>query len=108
MYLASDLLITDYSSVFFDYANLRRPILFFTYDIDKYRDTLRGFYFNFEEVAPGPILMESSEVIDTIENINQLKGVYEEKFEAFYERFCSLDNGTASRQIIKRVFKGEK
>ncbi|MFC0559243.1 bifunctional glycosyltransferase/CDP-glycerol:glycerophosphate glycerophosphotransferase [Halalkalibacter alkalisediminis] len=108
LYLASDLLITDYSSVFFDYANLRRPILFFTYDIDKYRDTLRGFYFNFEEVAPGPILMESSEVIDTIENINQVEGEYEEKFEAFYERFCSLDNGTASRQIIKRVFNGEK
>ena len=56
LYLISDILITDYSSVFFDYANLRKPILFFTYDINKYRDTLRGFYMDFEKEAPGPLL----------------------------------------------------
>src|SRR5699024_3040004 len=44
LYLISDILITDYSSVFFDYANLKRPILFYTYDLEKYRDELRGFY----------------------------------------------------------------
>src|SRR5699024_1230145 len=49
LYLISDLLITDYSSVFFDYANLKRPILFYTYDIDVYRDTLRGFYIDMEK-----------------------------------------------------------
>lgn len=43
LYISSDILITDYSSVFFDFANLRQPILFFTYDIDKYKDVLRGF-----------------------------------------------------------------
>src|SRR5699024_5114208 len=48
LYLISDLLITDYSSVFFDYANLNRPILFYVYDIEEYRDQLRGFYIDFE------------------------------------------------------------
>src|SRR5699024_11925015 len=56
LYLISDLLITDYSSVFFDYANLKRPILFYTYDIDVYRDTLRGFYIDMEKEVPGPML----------------------------------------------------
>ena len=54
LYLISDILITDYSSVFFDYANLRRPILFYTYDLDKYRDMLRGFYLDIEKDVPGP------------------------------------------------------
>ncbi|WP_178076312.1 CDP-glycerol glycerophosphotransferase family protein, partial [Pseudomonas sp. 2822-15] len=63
LYLISDILITDYSSVFFDYANLKRPILFFTYDINKYKDTLRGFYLDFENEAPGPLLKESDDVL---------------------------------------------
>src|SRR5699024_2032703 len=63
LYLMSDLLITDYSSVFFDYANLERPMIFFTYDIESYRDELRGFYFDFENEAPGPIVKTTDEVI---------------------------------------------
>src|SRR5699024_12881416 len=46
LYLVCDLLITDFSSVFFDYANLKRPILFYTYDLEKYSSQLRGFYLN--------------------------------------------------------------
>ena len=74
LYLIADLMITDYSSVFFDYANLRRPILFFMYDIEKYRDALRGFYIDIEEELPGPILMTSDEVIASV--IRQLLCLY--------------------------------
>src|SRR5690625_2330686 len=63
LYLISDVLITDYSSVFFDYANLRKPILFFVYDIDSYRDKLRGFYFNIENEAPGPLTKTTEEIV---------------------------------------------
>lgn len=52
-------MITDYSSLMFDFVNTGRPILFFTYDLDHYRDTLRGFYFDFEQSAPGPLLFSS-------------------------------------------------
>ena len=44
IYIVSDICMTDYSSVFFDYANLKRPILYYMYDLEKYRDVLRGFY----------------------------------------------------------------
>src|SRR5699024_4659647 len=64
LYLVSDILITDYSSVFFDYANLKRPILFYTYDLEKYRTQLRGFYLNMEKDLPGPLLETSEEVVN--------------------------------------------
>ena len=45
LYIVSDILITDYSSVFFDYAILQRPMLFYMYDMEEYRDVMRGFYY---------------------------------------------------------------
>src|SRR5699024_8456513 len=63
LYIISDLLITDYSSVFFDYANLKKPILFYTYDLNKYKDELRGFYIDMVNDLPGPLLYNTDEVI---------------------------------------------
>lgn len=54
IYLISDICITDYSSVFFDFANLKRPVLFYTYDIEKYKNQLRGFYIDMNTEVPGP------------------------------------------------------
>ncbi|WP_342388834.1 CDP-glycerol:glycerophosphate glycerophosphotransferase [Salinicoccus bachuensis] len=105
LYLVSDMLITDYSSVFFDYANLKRPVLFFTYDIEKYREQLRGFYIDMEEELPGPLLMTNDEVVNAIENINQIEKKYKERYEAFHERFCSWDDGRASEKVVDAVFR---
>jgi CDP-glycerol glycerophosphotransferase len=105
IYLISDICITDYSSVFFDYANLRRPILFYTYDLERYRDQLRGFYISIEDDVPGPLLLTNDDVVDAIHNIDQVTEDYKEKYDIFYNRFCSFDDGHASERIIKRVFK---
>lgn len=107
LYLVSDILITDYSSVFFDYANLKRPILFFTYDLEKYRDNLRGFYLDIEREMPGPLLKTSEEVMDAISNINQIQKEYASQYADFYERFCSWDDGNASKNTVKAVFLEE-
>ncbi|WP_042354279.1 bifunctional glycosyltransferase/CDP-glycerol:glycerophosphate glycerophosphotransferase [Bacillus rubiinfantis] len=104
LYLISDILITDYSSVFFDYSNLKRPILFFTYDLDKYRDQLRGFYLDFENDAPGPLLRTSDEVISAIANIETVKQEYAAKYEEFYDIFCSWHDGKATEKVVKTVF----
>ena len=61
---AADVLITDYSSVMFDYAVLQRPMIFYVPDLEQYRDHLRGFYFDFEQEAPGPLVRTTAEVID--------------------------------------------
>nr|WP_255639697.1 CDP-glycerol:glycerophosphate glycerophosphotransferase [Aquibacillus saliphilus] len=104
LYLISDILITDYSSVFFDYANLKRPILFFTYDLELYQDTLRGFYFDIEKEAPGPLLKTTNQVIDSIHNVDELNVDYKERYQRFYDKFCSWDDGHASEKVVKKVF----
>lgn len=105
LYLISDICITDYSSVFFDYANLRRPILFFTYDLEKYRDVLRGFYISIEDDVPGPLLFTNEEIVDAVKNIDKIEEQYRDKYDQFYERFCSFDDGHAAERIVERVFK---
>lgn len=104
IYLVSDICITDYSSVFFDYANLKRPILFYTYDIEKYRDDLRGFYIDMNTEVPGPLLYSTEEVVDAIRNIESVNDKYRETYEQFYDRFCGVDDGNASRRTVERVF----
>jgi len=105
LYLISDILITDYSSVFFDYANLKRPMLFFTYDLDKYRDILRGFYIDIEEELPGPLLFTTEEIIDAVKDIDRIKQDYQKKYDAFYEKYCSWEDGQASKRVAEAVFR---
>jgi CDP-glycerol glycerophosphotransferase len=104
LYLISDILITDYSSVFFDFANLKRPMLFYTYDLEKYRDVLRGFYIDIEEELPGPLLSTNEEIITAIENLDQLEQQYLEKYNKFYDKYCSWEDGHASQKVVQAVF----
>lgn len=104
LYLISDVLITDYSSVFFDYANLRRPMLFFTYDLDKYQSVLRGFYMDVEEELPGPMLFDTDEVLDAIRNLAQIEKQYEDKYRLFCEKYCGWEDGSAAKKVVETVF----
>ena len=81
-----DLLITDYSSVFFDYANLRRPILFFMYDYEQYKHEMRDFYFDIH-MLPGPVLMNQEEVLKTLKNLPDIVDKYEKKYAEFNNVF---------------------
>lgn len=103
LYLISDILITDYSSVFFDYAGLRRPMLFYTYDLEKYRDILHGFYMNMEDEVPGPMLFTTAEIVAAIKNIDEVQKKYAEKYDAFYEKYCSLEDGHAAERCVKKL-----
>ncbi|MCH5252191.1 MAG: CDP-glycerol glycerophosphotransferase family protein [Lachnospiraceae bacterium] len=104
LYLISDVLITDYSSVFFDYANLRRPMLFFTYDLEKYRSVLRGFYVDVEEELPGPMLFDTDEVLNALRNLPEIEKQYKEKYDRFYEKYCAWEDGNATRKVVETVF----
>ncbi|WP_117168454.1 CDP-glycerol glycerophosphotransferase family protein [Paraliobacillus sediminis] len=105
LYLMSDILITDYSSVFFDYANLRRPMLFFVYDIDEYKDNLRGFYFDFEKEAPGPLIKTTGSLIDEINAIKENDFVTSTDLDLFYQKFCYLEKGESTKKVVDEVFK---
>ncbi len=105
LYLISDILITDYSSVFFDYANLRRPMLFFTYDLEKYRSVLRGFYMDVEEELPGPMLFDTEQIIEAVKNIHEIEEKYQKKYDVFCDKYCAWEDGHAAEKVVKAVFE---
>lgn len=104
IYLASDLLITDYSSVFFDYANLNRPVMFYMYDFDDYKNNLRDFYISLDEL-PGPIAKTQKELEDYIVNIDKSVSKYKKTYDKFNDKYNYLDDGNASERVIRVIFK---
>lgn len=105
LYLAADLLITDYSSVFFDYALLRKPMVFYMYDLAAYRDDIRGFYIGLEEL-PGPIVETEEDLIAAIPAQLSRSGP-DAHYEAFLNKFAPFDDGQASRRVVE-IILGEK
>jgi CDP-glycerol glycerophosphotransferase len=104
LFLVSDVLVTDYSSVMFDFAPTGRPMVFFTYDLEQYRDNLRGFYFDFEAEAPGPLLATSDEVVSAIADIDTVAARHQAAYAAFAAKFCPLDDGKAAARACDSVF----
>ena len=103
-YILSDIIITDYSSVFFDYANLKRPMMFYMYDLDEYQGKLRDFYFSLEEL-PGPIIKTQKELEKAILNLDNYVKKYNEKYKVFNDKFNYLDSGDCSKRVIEKIFK---
>lgn len=105
LFLVSDVLITDYSSSFFDFAHSGRPMLFFTYDLEHYRDELRGFYFDLTERAPGPLLRTSEELVEAIRDLDGVAERYRDRYEAFVRDFCDPARGGAAAQVVDRMLE---
>lgn len=101
LYIISDILITDYSSVFFDYANLKRPIIFYMYDLEHYRDKSNGFYINLNEL-PGKIVKTQQEVENEILRLEK-EFKYDNKYKEFNDKYNYLDDGNASKRVIAKI-----
>jgi CDP-glycerol glycerophosphotransferase len=101
--LAADVLVTDYSSIMFDYGILDRPIVIHAPDWDVYR-RLRGTYFDLTEESPGPVTRTEAEVVDTI----RAGDTHPDARAAFRARFCSLEDGHAAERVVRRVWFGER
>ena len=99
LYLAADVLVTDYSSVMFDFAVTGKPMVFYTYDLERYRDSLRGFYFDFAPLAPGPIVRTTAEVIGQLRGFKTLQEAFADRYEQFRRTFCHLDDGNAGERL---------
>lgn len=97
LYLIADMLMTDYSSVMFDYSVLKRPMLFYTYDLDQYYDS-RGFYFDFKEEAPGPFIYNYEQLVEVLKEHDFSQ--YQAKLEAFHKKYNSLDDGQSSAKVV--------
>lgn len=94
----SDMMITDYSSVIFEYALLGKPIIFFCYDLDQYE---RGFYLNYPDDLPGSVLYTSDELIDHLTKDGRYK--MEEKFSVFVQNYMSGCDGHSAQRIAALI-----
>jgi CDP-glycerol glycerophosphotransferase len=100
--IAADVLVTDYSSIMFDYAVLDRPIVIHAPDWEEYSDR-RGTYFDLMEERPGPVTRSEAELVDVLR-----AGEFASAERAHFRgRFCYLDDGRAAERVVRRVFLGE-
>ena len=102
LYLIADALVTDYSSVFFDYAILNRPIYFYMYDIESYKDELRGFYIDIYKDLPGKIYDREDDLLKAI----KLEDYDYKKLGEFNELFNEHEDGKASKRVVETVLTG--
>jgi CDP-glycerol glycerophosphotransferase len=102
--LVADALVTDYSSAIFDFASTGRPMIFFTPDLEVYRDEIRGFSIDFEAAAPGPLLRTTADVIDALRDPGAVAAAYRDRYERFVASYCSLSDGGASSRVVEHVF----
>jgi CDP-glycerol glycerophosphotransferase len=104
LYVVSDVLVTDYSSVFFDYANLGRPIVFYMYDLDTYASEMRGFYLELDEL-PGPVCRTEDDLVAALAAVRMPDAQLAGRYRRFRERFANLDDGHASERVIERMLE---
>lgn len=101
---ATDICISDYSSLVYEYALFEKPMIFFAYDLEEYFDW-RGFYYNYDELAPGPIFTTNLEMLDYIEQIEER--FEPEKVKAFRDKFMCACDGHATKRLMELVFEEE-
>ena len=95
-----DLCISDYSSLIFEYSLFERPLVFFAYDLEEYGDW-RGFYYDYDELTPGPVVRTTQEVVQYIKETE--KGFDPEIIRAFRNKFMSACDGHATDRLIELV-----
>ncbi|ETK37469.1 bifunctional glycosyltransferase/CDP-glycerol:glycerophosphate glycerophosphotransferase [Microbispora sp. ATCC PTA-5024] len=103
--LLSDVLVTDYSSLMFDYALLDRPMVFHTPDADAYVSR-RGAYFDLAEVAPGPVVTGEDELFDALREARSGPDRHAGRRRRFAERFGEYDTGSAAKAVVDAIFAG--
>ncbi|WP_270888950.1 CDP-glycerol glycerophosphotransferase family protein [Pedococcus sp. 5OH_020] len=101
LYLAADVLVTDYSSTMFDFAVTGKPMVFFTYDLDRFASAVRGFYFDFTADAPGPLVSTPEELTETLHDLPAIEGDYAERYATFRDTYCHLEDGAATERVVR-------
>ncbi|MFF0774109.1 CDP-glycerol glycerophosphotransferase family protein [Nonomuraea wenchangensis] len=101
--LIADVLVTDYSSVMFDFAATGRPIVLYAYDQVKYANK-RGLYLDLAEQAPGPVLSTSAQVVEALRSIDEVAAAHADRYDAFRATFAPRDDGKATVRVVDHLF----
>jgi CDP-glycerol glycerophosphotransferase len=103
LFIVSDALVTDYSSVMFDYTVTGKPLYFYTPDLERYRGELRGFYFDLLSVSPGPVVRSAADLIAQLRDPDAASATYAARYTTWRERFNTRDDGHASARVVDRL-----
>jgi CDP-glycerol glycerophosphotransferase (TagB/SpsB family) len=98
--LLADVLVTDYSSVMFDFANTGKPMIFFAYDYEDYVRDERGTYVDLPEIAPGPVVATDDELAEALCRVDKDVAEYADRYAAFRQRFCTYETGHAAEAVV--------
>ena len=101
LYLAADVLVTDYSSVMFDFALTGKPIVYYAYDLDRFRDEIRGFYFDLVPQAPGPVVQTEDELVDALLHLDTDR--WSQPYAAFRSTYGGLEDGHATDRVLEQL-----
>lgn len=97
--IITDILISDYSSIPFEFSILNKPMIFFAYDIDEYAET-RGFWDNYDKLVPGPIVENTDDLIEILKADDfDMKLIND-----FYNEWNQYSNGNSSERLIKAIY----
>ena len=102
----TDVLITDYSSIFFDYLVTNKPIIFYCWDKEGY-EAERGLYFS-ENLLPGPVETTIFGVVERLQNLTQVQDEYKDKYQEMKDKMCSYQDGNVTAKIANYIFKQEQ
>jgi len=100
LHLAADILVTDYSSLMFDFALTGKPMVFYAYDLARYGSEIRGFYFDLFPEAPGPVVTDPDELTTAI--LTQ-EGDRHPRYDAFRATYGHLEDGHATDRVLERL-----
>lgn len=103
LYIAADVLITDYSSVMFDFTVTGKPVIFLAPDLERY-ESERGFYFDFEGTAPGPIVKTEQAVLEILSKLPETAKSFQKAYKHWQQTFNSLEDGKAAKRVIGAVW----
>jgi CDP-glycerol glycerophosphotransferase len=103
--LVADILVTDYSSVMFDFVSTDRPMIFYTPDLAHYSDVLRGFYFDFIADAPGPIVETGADLLTALAEVDVAAEKYAARRAVWREKFTPHDDGRAAERVVRRIYE---
>ena len=102
---AADVLVTDYSSIMFDFSVTGKPMIFYVPDWDDYTGSGRGVYFDLADKAPGPLCHTREEVIAALQDLPESDKMYHEAYAAWRKEFNPWDNPKSSVAVFSRILE---
>lgn len=107
LFPVTDILITDYSSVMFDFALTEKPMIFFAYDLEEYTEDTRGAYFDISTEAPGALAKTTGEVIEAVKNIARHYEINGSRIDSFRAKYLTYETEDSAAKVYKAVFEDD-